>query len=112
MWSSSLTDRNDIERVQRSALTIILGQKYKSYKNSLIKLNLESLEERRESLCLRFVQKCTKNQRTQKMFPLRIKAHNMKTRNIENFKVQHANTERSKNSAIIYMPNLLNKHGN
>ena len=89
-----------------------MGQKYKSYKNSLIELNLESLEERREGLCLRFAQKCTKNERTQKMFPLRMKPHNMKTRNIENFKVQHAKTERLKNSAIIYMQNLLNKHGN
>ena len=114
VWSSSLTEKNkaDLERVQRSALKIILGQKYKSYKNSLIKLNLESLEERRESLCLRFAQKCTTNEKTKEMFPLKFKTHNMKTRKIEKYEVQHANTERLRNSAIIYMQNLLNKNEN
>ena len=51
VWSSSLTDQNktDLERVQRSALRIILGQKYKRYSNALNALNLETLEERREN---------------------------------------------------------------
>ena len=93
-------------------MKIILGQQYRSYKISLIRLNLENLEERRESLSLRFAQKCLKNDKTKKMFPLKIKAHNMNTRNIEKYEVQHANTERMKKSAIIYMQSLLNKHEN
>ena len=36
----------------------------------------------------------------------------MKTRKIEKYEVQHANTERLRNSAIIYMQNLLNKNEN
>ena len=44
------------------------------------------------------------------MFPLNLKTHNMETRETEKFKVQHALTDRLKNSALIYMQNLLNKH--
>ena len=112
VWSSSLTDKNkaDLERVQRSALRIVLGQKYKGYRNALNILNLESLEERRENLCLRFARKCIRNDKTKDMFPLNRKAHNMKTRNFEKYEVQHANTDRLRKSAIIYMQKLLNKN--
>ena len=44
------------------------------------------------------------------MFPLNVKTHSMETRKDEKFKVQFANTERLKNSAIIYMQNLLNEN--
>ena len=46
------------------------------------------------------------------VFPLKMKANNMETRNIEKYQVQHANTERMQKSAIIYMQKLLNKYGN
>ena len=38
------------------------------------------------------------------MFPENFKVY-------ETFKVEHANTERLKHSAIIYVQNLLNKNG-
>ena len=112
VWSSSLTEQNkaDLERVQRSALKIILGPKYESYKKALVKLNIETLEERREYLCLKFAQKCTKNEKTKQMFPLNRKMYQMNTRNKEKYLVQYANTERLKKSAIVYMQNLLNQN--
>ena len=88
---------------------IILGEGYESYKKALNTLNLETLEERREYLCLTFARRCIKNEKTQKMFPLNIKLHNMETRNKEKFDVKHANTDRLRNSSIIYMQNLLNQ---
>ena len=102
VWSSSLTGQNkaDLERAQRSALKIILGPKYESYRKALFTLNLETLEERREYLCLKFAQKCTENEKTQQMFPLNRKMHHMNTRNKEKYLVQFANTERLKK--IIY----------
>ena len=42
------------------------------------------------------------------MFPLNEKIHGMDMRNREKFKVQHAKTNRLKNSAIVYMQKLLN----
>ena len=70
----------------------------------------KTLDERRESLCLRFAKRCIKNEKTTKMFPLNNKKHIMNTRNIEKYKVEYANTERFKTSPIIYMQNLLNRN--
>jgi hypothetical protein len=56
VWHSSLTEnnRNDLERVQKTALKIILGNKYISYEQALQKLDLENLDDRRKSLWLNF----------------------------------------------------------
>ena len=99
-----------MERVQKTALRIILDDKYKSYKNALEKLDIENLSDRREKLCLNFAKKASKNPKSKHMFPLNDKTHNMGTRNTEKFKVQHAITDRLKDSSIIFMQNLLNKH--
>ena len=66
VWHSSLTEqqKNDLERVQKSALKIILGPKYESYKKALEILDLEPLDQRRDYLSLRFALKCTRNERT------------------------------------------------
>ena len=111
VWHSSLTEENvnSLERVQKSAIKIIMGEKYQSYKKSLNFLNLDTLKERREKLCIRFAKNALKNEKACKMFPMNEKKHIMITKKPEMFKVQKANTERLKNSAIIYMQNLLNK---
>ena len=110
VWHSSLTEqnRNDLERVQKSALKVILGEKYQSYNKALRELNLETLEERRKSLCLKCAKKCLTNEKNQQMFPLSKKIHSMETRKPEDFEVQYAKTDRLKNCAKIYMQNLLN----
>ena len=112
VWHSSLTEENsdDLERVQKSAVKIILGTKYLGYEKSLAKLDMLSLKERREQLCLSFAEKCVKNPKTQNMFPTNKKKHLMETRNPEHYMVTKANTERFKKSAIIYMQNLLNEN--
>ena len=63
IWSSSLTQENinDIVRVQKSALRIILDERYKTYQNALNLLNIDTLSNRREHLCLEFAKKCAKN---------------------------------------------------
>ena len=112
VWHSSLSEdnKNDLERVQKTALKVILGQKYKSYRNALNKMNLEDLNERRENLCLTFAQRSSRHPTMKKMFPLNKKSEGMSTRNPENYKVQHALNERLRKSPIIYMQNLLNKY--
>ena len=113
VWHSSLSEenRNDLERVQKTALKVIMGQKYHSYRNALNKLNLENLNDRREILCLNFAQRSSKHPTMKKMFPLNKKTCKMSTRNPEEFKVQYAINERLKNSPIIYMQNLMNRFG-
>ena len=74
----------------------------------LKKANVQTLDERRSSLCLKFAKKCVKNVNTKHFFPLRENHTDAQTRYPEEFQVQHANTERLKKSPIIYMQNLLN----
>ena len=62
VWHSSLTQQNinDLERVQKSGMRIILGNEYVGYKRSLQRLEMDTLEDRRKKLCLNFAQKATK----------------------------------------------------
>ena len=112
VWHSSLSNENseDLERVQKSACRIMLQEQYRGYRNALNRLELETLSERRENLCLNFALKCAKNPKTINMFPRKNKQHGMNTRNPDEFKVQFANTESLKNSSILYMQRLLNDH--
>ena len=112
VWHSSLTKENeeDLERVQKSAVKIILGREYQSYEDALIKSDLDCLKNRREELSYKFAKKCTKSEKTKDMFPTRVKQHPMHTRDEEIFVVQQANTERLKNSAIPHMQRQLNKY--
>ena len=111
VWHSSLTQKckNQLERVQKSALRVILGPKYINYSDALEKLNLQSLDERRKYLCLKFAKKCLIVDKLKKMFPLNINSHIMKKRNFERYKVKNCLTERHKSSAIPYMQRLLNE---
>ena len=114
VWHSSLTEENktDLERVQKTALKLILEEKYITYKHALRLLDLENLSERRDNLCLAFALKTSKNEKFRDMFPLKSKEHPMNTRKPEKFEVQHAHTERLKQSTVIFMQNLLNDHEN
>ena len=105
-----MQNKSDLERVQKTALKIILDSKYKSYKQALNYLELDSLNDRREALCLSFARKSAKHPKFQHLFPKNNKLHNMKTRRPEKYKVTKALTERFKTSSIIYMQRLLNEH--
>ena len=91
VWYSFLTEENseDLKRVQNAAV----GEGFENYENALIKVNLESLEIKREELCKNFAKKCVKseNERARSMFPSGEKMHNMNTRKEESFIVDHAN---------------------
>ena len=111
VWHSSLTQKckDRLERVQKSALRIILGDQYSSYKNALEILNLQSLDNRRESLCLSFAKKCLQVEKFKSMFPRKDQGHRMKKRGSEKFLIRSCFTERHKKSAIPYMQRLLNR---
>ena len=111
VWHSSLNQKckDKLERVQKSALRIILGDKYIDYKNALNVLNLQSLEERRELLCLKFAKKCLEVEKFKSMFPRKKKVHNMLKRENEKFVIRRSYTERHRKSAIPHMQRLLNK---
>ena len=110
VWHSSLTktNRSDIERVQKAAVKVIMGKSYTTYKNGLEYLKLDTLDKRREKLCLKFANQCMKTDKVKKFFPLENSKHKMKTRKKEKYKIFKQNTKRYQNSAIPYMRRLLN----
>ena len=110
VWHSSLTQENgdDMERTQKSFCKLILQEKYVNYENALMKLDLLSLEERREILCLKFAKSGIRNEKLDDLFPKNSREHNMKTRNTNEFNVNFANTERLKKGSIISMQKYLN----
>ena len=57
-----------------------MGQKYKSYRDALNKMNLEDLDEQRENLCLTFAQRTSRHPTMKKMFPLNKKSVGMSKR--------------------------------
>jgi len=84
--------------------------KEKSYENALLKLNLQTLEQRRKELYLNFSKNGVSHDKLKDLFPEKQKLHSMNTRHSEKYEVLFANTERMKNSSIIYMQNLLNSN--
>ena len=111
VWHSSLTAKNrrSLERVQKSAVRVMLKNKYTTYKDGLKKLNIPTLDERRELLCLRFAKKCLKTKKVQNMFPKKISRHKMKKRRMKTFKENRVKTKRYAKSTIPYLQKLLNK---
>ena len=74
---------------------------YKSHNDALKKLNIESLEDRRKSLCLKFAKKCLQVEKLKKLFPNNLKSHTMLKRGSDKFKVNRSLTTR-------YSPNAEN----
>ena len=110
LWHFGLSqkNRNDLERVQKCALRVILGKRYTHYSDALKKLNIESLEDRRNSLCLKFAKNCLKVDKLRKMFPKSSTKHAMSKRKVEFYDVNRTLTERYLNSAIPQMQRMLN----
>ena len=108
VWHSSLTeqDTEDLERVQKSAVKVILP--FVSYIEAIDKLDLDTLADRRKALCLKFAQKCSESENTQHMFPLNKNSNGINLRKKEKYKVNFAKTSRYKNSSIPFMQRLLN----
>ena len=79
------------------------------FKNALKVLNLQSLDERRKSLCLGFAKKCLQVKKFKSMFPKKHRIHTMEKRTNENFVMKRSFTERHRKSAIPYMQRLLNR---
>ena len=82
VWHSSLSqkNRNDLERVQKSALKCIFGDSYISYEDALKKLRLVTLEERREQMSLKFAKQCLKIEKMKQLFPKNESQHLMEKR--------------------------------
>ena len=111
VWSSSLTQKNikDLERVQKSAVRIILGKSYESYTETLKELDMKRLSERRDWICLKFAKTSLRLENFKRLFPMQKNNHDMETRHHERYNVVRSYSKRYAVSAIPCMQKLLNK---
>ena len=112
VWHSRLTKENieDLERIQKSALRIILKEDYNTYDQALEFTMLAKLSERREKLCLKFANKAVKNEKHNKWFKPKPKLPTRQTQ--VKWCKPIARTDRLMNSSISYLTNLLNRKHN
>ena len=111
-FHSSLTIElsNKLERIQKTALKIILGEMFIDYASALEMTGLETIFRRREKRSLDFAKKCTKHLKNRRMFPLNSHQQGCDIRNPEKYKVNFARTKAYQFSPIPYCQRLLNKH--
>ena len=112
MWTGGLTKEEIslIERVQKTAFAIILGPQFKGYNDALVTLGMDTLEERRKSINLKFAKKSLKNDQFSHWFLHRTSnTHHMKTRSCgkKSLLPVQARTTRFENSPIAYLTQLL-----
>ena len=109
VWHYSINEeeKQDLERVQKVALRIILNDDYQNYEQALEVLNLDKLSSRRDKLCLSFAKKCLRHDQTKDMFPLN-PPNEFNIRNKEKYVVQHAKHSSLLDSSIPQLQRALN----
>ena len=110
-WQGAVTqeEKLDIERVQKCAAHIIIGEDYLSYKAALKYLNLDSLEYRRNKICLNFAKKAENHEKFQKWFK---ESKVRQESRLKKFKYCEVNSKHSRldKSPIPFLTRLLNEH--
>ena len=79
-----------------------------SYKVALMKLGLQSLEERRQAMSLKFAKQCLKIEKMKGLFPRRVSGHDMMKRDSDAIDMVKPKTSRYQLSAIPVMQKMLN----
>ena len=87
---------NVVQRTQKTFCKLVLKEKYKDYENSLNLLNIESLQERRKVLTLKFAKNGIKYNNLKDLLPEQENLRNIETRHQDKYKVNVANTNRLK----------------
>ena len=95
-----------LQQEQKTCLRVILGRDYEGYESALEVSNLETLEVRREKLCLSFGKKCLLSSNHRSLFPRNIPLHNHNLREQNLFTVVQARTERLRRSCITFYPKI------
>ena len=111
-WHGAITEEEklDIERVQKSACHIILGDSYISYRSSLKSLNLDPLTLRRDKLSLKFAIKAEKHPKHKKWFKLNSNYSHTRNSNAKfvKYKEIYAKHSRFQKSPLGFLTGLLN----
>ena len=70
---------------------------------------MDSLEMRRQRICLKFAKQCIRHEKLKELFQKKERRHDMEKRDCEKYVVKKAMTERYRKSAIVSMQRLLNQ---
>ena len=110
-WHSGITlaEQIEIERIQKSAAHIILGERYESYKDALTTLGLDTLKSRRDKLSLKFGGKAEKHEKFRNWFKLAVHPKNTRQEKYKYCAV-HAKHTRFRKSPLSYLTIRLNEH--
>jgi hypothetical protein len=110
VWHPSLTflERSNIERVQKAAFYILIGNDYTTYQDALTELNLLSLEDRRVKLCSKFAKKAVKNSKFKNWFKLNDR-YKRTRQNQPKYCQVWARTVRYQKSPLNYLTSILNQ---
>jgi hypothetical protein len=110
-WQGGISqaERIELERVQKSAFHIVLGDEYISNKNALKSLNMENLKARREKLCLKFGKKAEKHEKHRKWFKRDDHPVNTRKEKLKYCGVK-ARLTRFKKSPLNFLTDRLNAH--
>ena len=116
VWQAGLNkqDAKQIERVQRTAFHIILGDEYGDYENALKELECDRLTDIRYKLCQNFVKKAVKHPQFKSWFVENSDpTPNFETRHIKTaiktkYQPVRTRTDRYQNSPLPYLTNILN----
>ena len=107
VWHAGLTklQSKDIERIQRISFQIILGSRYINYKQACKSLGVQTLDERRVKLCLKFAKKNHNSENSLFTKVKRVVNTRQKTNLVKEYKCR---TSRYKKSSLPYLSKLLN----
>ena len=116
VWHPALTnvEERQIERVQKCALAIILGDKYTNYEKAREILSIETLSERRLKLCEKFAKKAAKSSKFKYWFrqtenqEKKTTTRSSKNKTLPMFKVVPTRTSRYEKSPLPYLTEILN----
>ena len=110
VWHSGLTKNqsNEIEKIQKVAFRIILGENYISYAAACILLNVMPLRYRRTELCTSFAIKLYKSSRSADFFLPAKRNVNLRNKNKNLVIEQKCNTKRLYNAPHNYLARLIN----
>ena len=119
VWEPGLTKAQgqQLERVQKCAFYVVLGEEFSNYENALKVLGNEKLSDRRTKLCLNFARKSEKHDKFQHWFKLAEErseplpdTRSDKTYLQTKYTPVSVRTDRYRDSPLPYLTELLNNH--
>ena len=110
VWHTSLTQENEehLERIQKSALKIILQNKYVNYEQACDHLNITDLKTRRAYLFEKFTLQNINHPLMKQYFQENI-SEKYSLRYPQKYKITRSRTERFKKSTILQMQHIANE---